>query len=179
MSRKWQRRLAEYRRTNPRLSYSWYSVLAEKKLPRWGVLLLLPVFAAVAAWCLQEVASPSAAGGVAGAVFGLIGASVFCLGEIKVLLPQFRIEVLYHSSPSWLPGEGFVDAAYLLGRSGGQTLPEPGGAWDHYPDDYAGRVISVRRIEPGYLTLRHMADKDRRVVELSVTQEEFAALSSR
>lgn len=106
-------------------------------------------------------------------VFGLISAAVHFLGDLEVLEKKRRIEVLYHRTAQWLPGET-TDERDARMRSHDVASSE-----SCYPGGMPGLVISVRDVVPGYLTLSHMADKDRLVVILDLTEPEIAALQSK
>ena len=72
-------------------------------------------------------------------------------------------EVHYRARPAWEVGEGTPEHV-------------PGA---HYHDDHAGKVLGVRPVGSDRPSLRHMADKDRPVIERDLTPEEVVGLRNR
>jgi hypothetical protein len=84
-------------------------------------------------------------------------------------------EVLYQACPIWLVGESKQDAA---SRRTAQIDSVPQG---QYPNDYAGRVVSIRRSgrKGKGPSLRRMAGDVMQVVELDLSLEDVTALRTR
>jgi hypothetical protein len=89
-------------------------------------------------------------------------------------------QALVQSAPAWIPGEGFEASGNLLDRQGRPTIPQPSGPNDHYPDDWAGRIISIIG-ERDSFNAGDLLDSNRRVVSVTFTDsaEEEAARGHR
>lgn len=86
-------------------------------------------------------------------------------------------DVLITPAPSWLIGEGDEKPEYLVGRDGIRTIPEPVNPDDHYPDDYAGKVVAVRR--SGWRWTEMDLAGGRVIVQMELTDQEAGWVSSR
>jgi len=152
-------------------------------LPRYGAIAAVLPLLCLSAWAIDAVAVPNflalfkSGPTIAVAIFASIMACVGVLDATPILDGKRRVEVLFHRTASWTIGET-QEQCWNRMRSIDVTA-----SVDCYPDEYPGKVISVRPVadivEKGLPSLMQMADKDRPCVTLDLTDAEIAGLSTR